>query len=273
MKMNGIGERLLLLGCCMLFLFFIACDKEPAKKGDPVVENDHILNGGFEEWEGSGKEEEPCHWNSFMSAATSGLTAMGKAQQVKPSSEVRPGSAGNKSVCIYARSIIGVIANGTLTTGQIHMGSTSPGNANNYNITRSNNADFHQIVTTCPDSIRFWVKFKCEDANQLARMSATLHDSCDYRDPETASDAVHVVAKAYREFSTQQGEWVRLTVPFSYQNSGLSPKYMLITFTTNKDAGKGHATDSLLIDDVELIYSDAAKRSQAAWYINQSKVK
>ena len=232
-----------------------ACDKQPGTKDDTIVENSELLNGDFEEWEGSGKEIEPAHWNSFMSASGSGMAyTAARAQQVDVSDQTRPGSTGTKSACIYTRSILGVIANGNLTTGQIHVGSVSATNANNYNITRSDHADYHQVITSRPDSIRFWAKFKCPDASQMARMSATLHDSCDYRDPETTSDAAHVVAKAYKEFSTQSGEWICYTIPFSYDYPSQSPKYMLITFTTNKEAGKGSITDTLFLDDVELIY-------------------
>lgn len=242
--------------CCFILLFFLqACEKEPGAKKETIVENSMLLNGDFEEWDGSGKEIEPCHWNSFMSASGSGMAySAARAQQVDVSADVRPGSSGTKSACIYTRSILGIIANGNLTTGQIHVGSVSASSSSNYNITRSNHSDFHQVITSKPDSIRFWVKFKCPDASQMARMSATLHDSCDYRDPETSSDASHVVAKAYKEFSTQKGEWSCYTIPFSYDFPAQSPKYMLITFTTNKEAGKGSSSDTLFVDDVELIY-------------------
>ena len=239
-----------------LMVMSVSCEKTPGTKKDNLVENSQLLNGDFEEWEGSGKEIEPCHWNSFMSASGSGMAySAGRGQQVDVSNETRPGSIGSKSACIFTRSILGVIANGNLTTGQINIGGVSATSSKNYNISRANNADYHQVITSKPDSIRFWSKFKCVDASQCARMSATIHDSCDYRDPETSADAVHVVGKAYCEFTARQGEWIWHTVPFDYGYPSQTPKYILITFTTNKVPGSGNNNDTLWVDDVELIYN------------------
>ncbi len=245
-----------------IFILLISCGKDDPleEKKDVVKENEQLLNGGFEDWEGSGKEAEPAHWNSFMSAEGSGMAYdAGKSQQVRESSDIRPGSSGKKSVCIYARSVLGVIANGNLTTGRIHIGSVKAESSNNYNITRTVNSDYHQLLTSKPDSIRFWAKFVCEDKKQCARMNAVIHDSCDYRDPETSGMSSHVVAKTECEFSTQNGDWKCYTVPFDYDYPSTEARYILLTFTTNKVAGKGGKDDELYVDDVELIYSESNK--------------
>ena len=45
-------------------------------------------------------------------------------------------------------------------------------------------------------------------------------------------------------------------MPFTYTvNTGLAPKFILLTFTTNHIPGGGSANDEVLIDDVELIYN------------------
>ena len=239
----------------------VSCKKEPVPGGGGVVPTDtvsfsQILNGDFECWEGSGKELEPCHWNSYMSADGTGLAIMaGKAQQVDSSSDVRPGSEGRYSVCVYARSVLGVVANGNLTTGRVFMGSTSVQSKDNYNFTACRLPDFNQQLTTKPDAIRFWAKFDCPDAAQCARMSAIIHDDYNYRDPEVDEEASHAVGMAVLEFTAKSGGWYCYTVPFEYVNPTIQPKYILISFTTNRDAGKGSGKDRLYLDDVELMYS------------------
>lgn len=251
-------------------IFFIAavtlslcasCKKEPVPVGGGVTPTDtvsfsQIQNGGFECWDGSGKESEPCHWNFYMSADGTGVAFMaGKAQQVEPSSDVRPGSEGCYSVCVYARSVLGVVANGNLTTGRVHIGSTSVQSKDNYNYSSCNSSDFRQVLTTRPDAIRFWAKFDCPDTAQYARMSAIIHDNYDYCDPEVEDEVSHAVGKAVLEFTAKSGGWYCYTVPFEYVNPANQPKYILVSFTTNRDAGKGSGKDRLYLDDVELLYA------------------
>jgi len=244
-------------------LALYSCDKEPVTRGgaadapSDTTSIDQILNGGFEDWEGEGKEMEPCHWNSYMSADGTGVAYIaGKAQQVTVSSDVRPGTEGGSSVCIFARSVMGVVANGNITTGRIYMGSTSVQSKDNYNYSSCRLPDFHHVLTARPDSIRFWAKFDCPDAAQYARMSAIIHDDYDYRDPEVDDELAHAYGKAVLEFTAKSGGWYCYTVPFHYGCPAARPKYILISFTTNREAGKGSGKDKLYLDDVELVYAD-----------------
>lgn len=248
----------------LLLSLCVSCQKDPDPVPIPSVpyvppapqEVRQLLNGGFEEWEGSGKELEPCHWNSYMSADGTGLAfTAGKAQQVDSSSDVRPGSGGHLSVCVQARSVMGVVANGNLTTGRVYIGSASVQSRDNYNFTSCRLSGFHQQLTVRPDSIRFWAKFNCPDAAQHARMSAIIHDDYDYRDPETEEELSHAVGKAVLEFTAKSGGWYCYTVPFDYDYPATQPKYILISFTTNREAGKGSGKDRLYLDDVELVYN------------------
>ena len=251
-------KNLLFVCCVICTVIFCGCHKEevPEVPADPSKENMQLYNGGFEDWHGSDKEAEPVHWHSFMSADGDGLAyAAARAQQVQLSTDVRPGSEGKTSVCIYARSILGIIANGNLTTGRIHVGSANADDASNYNFTQRSNENFCQILTAKPDSIRFWAKFECPDAEQKARMSAIIHDAYDYRDPEASGDLVHAVGKACHEFTKGDGEWHCYTLPFDYSYAAAEPHFLLISFTTNAVHGKGSKKDKLYIDDVELVYA------------------
>lgn len=143
-----------------------------------------VQNGGFEEWESvsynSETGEEPLHWSSFLTG-TGGLKFMAANNQLKKSTEKRPNSEGTYSAKITSKSIIGVIAQGNMTTGCINMGSMTPenpgnsatenianrGQANfiggkpegNYNYTDTENNDFNQKFTGFPDAMHVWVKF------------------------------------------------------------------------------------------------------------------
>ncbi len=226
-----------------------------------------ILNGGFENWDGSSADDEPSYWNAFPSAQCdlTGFAALGcssaTATRHAKSSDVRPGSTGAYSCKIFATeiSILGstIVANGNLTTGQIRIGSTTPTNPENYNITRAGNSAFSQALNAKPDSLVFWAKFECPSASQKARVSAVIHDNYSYRDPN-GSDAnapAHRVAVAERNFKRGNQTWQRYSIPFNYSFPADNPHYILLSFTTNKNAGEGSADDALYIDDVELVYN------------------
>lgn len=226
-----------------------------------------LVNGGFENWDGSGNSKEPVQWNSFMSGqCKSGFLfcSSAKNKQVDESTEVRPGSAGTKSVRIWSTNPIGsTIANGNLTTGQIQLGSITPANKDNHNKTVRGNADHRMAIIDRPDSLVFWAKFQPgnNSATNRARVRAVLHDaSADYRDPdpdnETAANRIGDATLNYtRTHNGTNYVWQRFSIPFSYTGaSTAAPAYILITFTTNENPGQGADNDQVWIDDAELIY-------------------
>ena len=213
-----------------------------------------IGNSDMEQWEPVNGGNEPVNWNSFLSA--SGTWSSFAGDQCEESSDVRPGSAGTSSARIWVRDAGLAYANGNLTVGQINMGSTSPSGSENYNISRTADADLSESLTVTPDSVVFWVKYNATNATDSARMKATLHDNFDYRDPEDGTSASHVVATAVLNYAPTGG-WVRMSVPFDYSGPASGNTHILITFTTNKTPGAGTVSpaDEVFIDDVELIYN------------------
>lgn len=214
-----------------------------------------IGNSDFEQWENVVTGQEPVNWNSFLSGT--GNFAAFAADQCQSSTDVRPGSAGTKSARINSREAFSIIANGNLTLGQINMGSTTPSSPQNYNFSKTADANFSESLTDHPDSIVFWAKFApVVTAGNLAKMKATLHTSYDYRDPEDAGSSAQVIGKAEQTFPATGG-WVRFSVPFDYTGPACinDQAFILITFTTNMNPGGGSADDLLYIDDVELIYN------------------
>ncbi|MFW5805908.1 MAG: T9SS type A sorting domain-containing protein [Bacteroidales bacterium] len=226
-----------------------------------------LPNGGFEVWDGSGTDDEPTSWNGFPSAQCdlSGMAALGcetaTATRHAKSTDSRPGSSGNYSCQIFATkvSILGseIIANGNITTGQIRIGSTTATDPENYNITRISDNNFRQPLNAKPDSIVFWAKFMCPSSSQQARVNAVIHDNYSYRDPSGSDPSApnHRVAVAEKNFSRSDQDWHRYSVPFDYNYPASNPAYILISCTTNKDAGEGSENDYLYIDDMSLIYN------------------
>ncbi len=219
----------------------------------------------MEQWDNVGANNvEPTNWNSFMSAdCTLGGLVCGfaKNKQVDRSTDIRPGSTGMYSARIWSTNPIGsTIANGNLTTGIIRMGSSTPSSSDNYNYTKRNDANFNAQIDERPDSLVFWAKYQPgnNSTSNSARVRAVLHNDNDYRDPGGALN--QEVGNATHNFTrTHNGSayvWQRFAVPFNYsQGTATTPKYMLITFTTNMTPGGGAENDQVWIDDVQLIYN------------------
>jgi len=216
-----------------------------------------IGNSNFELWEPVSSNSEPVNWNSFLTAQ--GTWSGAAANQIQQSTDVRPGSTGTSSCRINARSTLGIIANGNVTLGRINMGSTTPASSSNYNISLTNNTSFSEVMTNRPDSIVFWAKYIPGNGSTTneARMKASVHGNYNYRDPEDANSTAQVVASAVQNYTQTNNQWVRFSVPFVYTTNPVTQAFILVTFTTNKDAGGGHASDVVFIDDVELKYNVA----------------
>lgn len=222
-----------------------------------------IGNSDFESWETVASGEEPVNWNSFLSATGSLSWAAGN--QLQSSTDVRPGTNGTKSAKIFSNSTLGVVANGNLTVGRINMNSASPANSSNYNSSVTADANFSEALTTAPDSLVFWAKYTPANAsgNDSAGVSAILHDSYDLRDPLDANSLSHIVAVATTNYASTNGNWVRISIPFSYTGPANVPAFLLITFTTNSTPGGGSDNDQVWIDDVQLIYNTPAGIQEA----------
>ena len=214
-----------------------------------------IGNSGFETWETVADGEEPINWNSFLSAT--GALSNFASDQCASSTDVRPGSSGTKSVKVFSLDILGTIANGNVTVGQINMGSITPTSTSNYNSSIIANTAYSEVMTDSPDSVVFWAKFTPNSGNTTdsARISAIIHDSYAFRDPIDANSQPHIVATAIKNFAKTNGSWIRIAVPFKYIGPASTPAFILLTFATSKTPGGGSGNDQLWVDDVELIYN------------------
>ncbi len=270
-------------------------------------DNYQLLNAGFEkfheaklyptksgdnglEWDYSKEpitSQEPDHWHSFMSATgydkagVNQLTLVyfaGMSPHTFVSNDVRPGTTGKSSLLLKSTSIIGIIANGTVTTGRLNAGSPnvktdSQGDWLNHSWNDMSQTElgqdgypFYTTMDGCPDSLAVWVKFKQGDPEKAkdhpyASVNAVINDGTYYQDPEQkGSSYTNVLAKAVNNtIAETKGEWVRVSVPFDYESykaNKAKGRVVLVTASTNADAGKGSDGDEFYLDDIAMIYNN-----------------
>ena len=220
-----------------------------------------LPNQSFEAWHTSSENYvEPNGWHSFESA-TGGFAGLA-GHHLKKSSDAHSGDA---SACIIATSLFGIIANGTMTTGRLNAGSMSATDKENnaYLDTSKTDVDgngdpFYIPQYSRPDSVAVWVKFKqgkATPSHPYATISAAITDGTYYQDPENKT-YTNVVAKAKNnKIATTGGKWVRVSAPFVYTKNAVEPQAVLITVSTNADAGQGSEDDEVLVDDIALVYN------------------
>ena len=219
-----------------------------------------IPNPGFELWHSSDKTHvEPNGWHSFESA-TGALVAFAGHHLTRS----KNAHSGDACARIYSSSILGIVANGTMTTGRLSANSlTAADPANNAFMDKSlpdldgAGKPFYIPLYSRPDSIAVWVRFRQGSVNTehpYATVSAVITDGTYYQDPEDKA-YTNVVAKAKNnKIATTDGEWVRVTAPFVYTENAVEPQAVLITVSTNADAGQGCDGDEVLVDDIEFVY-------------------
>ena len=220
-------------------------------------------NRGFENWANFGSSNstyEPVHWHSGMSA--SGFYSGFLSQQIEPSTQVRPGSTGTKSVRMWPKSVLGVTANGNLTCGRMNAGSTSASGSSNYNYTQRSDERFYTSINTIPDSLTVWVCFRSASADQNARARAMIHGDADFKEVangsfDPADKLVATASLSFHRTSTANGNytWRRLSMPFVNDGPCNDPRYILFTITTNEIPGAGGTSDDMYIDDILLVYN------------------
>lgn len=216
-----------------------------------------LVNPSFESWESTAANAKPTGWSSFPQSDGS-FASLASTPQHYQRNGGRPGHSGSKYLTIYTRSILGIKANGNMTTGRIHAGSMSASNANNYNYT-SRSSSYNHPFTGHPDSMYVWASFYAQNASSQAAIKAYIHGDSDFKDPNDTTDHSTFCAKASTEFarttsSATTPQWVHLQMPFEYIGT-TSANYVLMSLATNATPGGGSANDSLSVDDIEFIYS------------------
>lgn len=226
--------------------------------GSAVAQNIyHLPNPGFEQWDGD-DESEPTHWNTFSTSDGSFASLASTNHHYRVDGH-RPGGVGNYFLTIYTKSIVGVKANGNMTTGRIHAGSMSATSSENYNYTQRSNSSHCQPFTGTPDSMYVWVSFYAASESSQAQMTAIIHGDSDYKSPNEDGNpskykGMAIARTGRTTANASQLQWKQMRVPFRYVGSS-EARYMLFNITTNYLPGQGDANDALSVDDIEFIYS------------------
>ena len=217
-----------------------------------------LANPGFENWDGTSQTAEPAHWNSFASSDGS-YASMASSPHHYHRHGGRPGTSGNSFVTLWTKSILGIKANGNMTTGRIHAGSMSAANAQNYNYTKRSDSEFRQPFSGTPDSVYIWVSYYAANSSDKASISIYLHGDNDFRDPNDNATTSLYAGKAVMQFtrtssSASSYQWQQKQAALQYDGT-TDVRYALVSLTTNMTPGGGSANDSLSVDDIEFIYS------------------
>lgn len=239
-----------------------------AVRAQETVNVYQIPNSNLNEWEktANGKGDEPLSWHSFMTA--SGTFASFASNQLSRTDSVCPGGEGFAAK-IWAKNIVGKIANGNFTTGTINMGSMDPGDANNYNFTDPDDSTRCCPFHGRPDSVKIWLKFMPIKEEDQGQVSVWIHDRYKFKDPHSTKDEIkaHAVAQALLQPAKTNG-WQEFTIPFDYSVGDCEdPQFILVSVTTNKTPGGGTGAkdksifsketpgDTLYIDDIRMVYN------------------
>ena len=249
--------------------------------GDKAEELGQLPNAGFENFHDASDTsdtKEPNGWHSFKTCTGSQSGTAKKANNTFIESKEKHSGTNCVKVQSDILSVLGFIkqpANGTMTTGRLYAGSTTANNtANNSTLDFSdkdkdgNGDPFYPIFTTKPDAMTVWVKFKGNvKEHPYATVKAILANG-KVQDPEPEKDDYkkNVIARAEdKRIESKNFAWQELNIPFKYENKN-TPKGMLVTISTNAEAGKASSDknnlDVIYVDDIAMIYNSGLKSAQ-----------
>lgn len=221
--------------------------------------------------------DEPNYWHSFMSASGDPLLVYmaGSTPVAFKCDDVRPGSTGKQSLMLKSFDAFIAIANGTITTGRMNTGDVTPSNTDaNYAWSDMSNTDkdahgdpFYATLYSLPDAMKVWLKFKQGTANAehpYATATAIINDGTEFHEPAPSKTVyTNVVGEARNAKIAETGdEWKEFTIPFTYDafaQYGAKAKSVLVTLSTNADAGQGSDGDLLYVDDLSFVYNAGLK--------------
>jgi len=219
--------------------------------------------------------DEPNYWHSFMSASGPLVYFAGYNPVAFKCDEVRPGSTGKHSLMLKSYNAFIAIANGTITTGRMNTGDVIASNTDaNYAWSDMSNTDkdahgdpFYATLYSLPDAMKVWLKFKQATANAqhpYATATAIINDGTEFHEPAPSKTTyTNVVGEARNAKIAETGdEWKEFTIPFTYDafaQYGAKAKSVLVTLSTNADAGQGSDGDLLYVDDLSFVYNAGLK--------------
>ena len=220
-----------------------------------------LPNSDFEAW--TATTGEPDRWHGFKSAGGNYASTSANIVSLARSEDVRSGASGYSAV-MTAGSIIGIVANGTMTNGQLMAGAMVANDTRNHaemdktkTNTDANGDRFYMPLYAKPDKFNVWLKYTqgSPNAGWFAKVSVKTFDGTYYQEPED---------KTYTNLSgsivggaVTAGDWTQYSFPFDYDSyaaNNAASEAIFVTFSTNGNPGEGSKGDALYVDDMELVY-------------------
>jgi len=228
-----------------------------------VGDHFQLPNADMEAWTASSGE--PDRWHGFKSATGTYKSTSSSNIKLEKSTDVHSGSTGEYSAVMTAAKILFVIANGTMTNGQLVANSMTAASTDNHaemsktSTNTDNNGDpFYMDLYAKPDTFSVWLKYTQGTTNSSykASVSAVAFDGSYYQEPYD-SDYDCVAGRA-KNAAIAACDWSRFAIPFdydSYADNNAEAAAIFVTFATNATPGTGSKGDQLYVDDIELIYN------------------
>ena len=227
-----------------------------------VGDHFQLPNSDLEAWGASNGE--PDRWHGFKTAKGSLAAMAADGGKLMSSDDVRPGSTGTHSAMITTGRVWGVLANGTMTNGQLNAGGVFATDTKNHaemdkdaTTTDALGNKFYMPVYAKPDAFKAWIKYVQGKTNAAfkANVSVKTFDGTYYQEPTD---------KEYTNLSgsivggqIEACDWTEFTFPFDYDTyaaNGAATEAIFVTFSTNATPGQGNDDDAVYIDDMELVY-------------------
>ncbi len=232
-------KKFTLSALCLLFVAATACAQGVYQ----------FPNADFEEWtsydEGNAVPE---LWHTFNTMQCDlGYFSCLVAKNNHSNRVTRDG--GGYALQIYAKSVLGNIANGAMTTGRTRVGSTTPSSIENYNYDPEGYRwSFHGR----PDSISFYAR-SSGGISGNALFKVFIHDGNTFQDKADGSLSGTSYGSMIYAFHPTSS-WGRFVKEVSWTNTTATPQLILGSFSTNEAAGAGSSSDKLDLDALRCIY-------------------
>ena len=229
----------------------------------------------------------PSGWHSFKDASGNHASTVNCNTCSNYASRETGHGATGYCCRMESHSVIGIVANGNITTGQIMVDALSTTSTDNRNISDIDNSEGHNgyyAFSGRPDSLKLWCKFYIpkkvvfsETRSFTASLKFHLHGDVEYYDHgqvyantsqpgKIANVYGDLQSPSHSNSSAWTSDWMAFSFPVKYWNGSSqitspnlsntsAPSYLLASFSTNKDIGGGKAGDAIFVDDIWFVYN------------------
>ena len=222
-----------------------------------VGDHFQLPNSDLEAW--TNDKGEPDRWHGFKTAGGTFAGASASYAKLEQSTDLHPNATGSYSAVITAGQVpvIGTIANGTMTNGQLMANSwDATSYANHAEMDNANGTDeFYMPLYAKPDKFNVWLKCTNANANNKASVSVKTFDGTYYQEPD--NQVYTNLSGSIVGGQIPAGDWTQYSFPFDYDSyaaNNAASEAIFVTFSTNGNPGQGNKNDALYVDDMELVY-------------------